>query len=51
MHTGADRHEWFVVHKRGGKVRPQDAAKLLAMPNIAPCNDGMFGTSQTYRII
>jgi hypothetical protein len=51
MHTGADRHEWFILHKNGGRVKPQDAEKLLAMPNIAPSNDGLFGASQTYRII
>jgi hypothetical protein len=34
-----------------GRVRPDIAAKIIAHPKVYPCNDGMFGTSQTYRMV
>jgi hypothetical protein len=33
------------------KVRPDIAAKVMAHPQVHPSQDGMFGTSQTFRIV
>ena len=33
------------------RVRPDIAAKIIAHPQVRPANDGMFGTSQTFRIV
>jgi hypothetical protein len=32
------------------RVRPDIAAQIIAHPQVVPANDGMFGTSQTYKM-
>jgi hypothetical protein len=33
------------------RVKPDIAAKIIAHPQVQACEDGMFGTSQTFRIV
>jgi len=46
---------WTVVRdngrKQGGWLANGDAMKLLSHPNIRPQQDGLFGTSQTFRLV
>jgi MOSC domain-containing protein YiiM len=49
MHT-KDGPEFYVVP--GGRVRADDAQKILARPDIVPFDDGLFpGNSQTWHMV
>ena len=40
---------WFIVGPEGGEVSEATAQGLLALNQVQPAFDGLFGTSQTYR--
>jgi hypothetical protein len=61
MHT-AHGLQWFVLspgarRKRkssshGGRIKPEDAKKILARPDVRGAEDGLFpGIGQTYRMV
>jgi hypothetical protein len=47
MH-GKDCLRWYIVP--GGEIRERVANELLARPDVQPSFDGLFGTSQTFRL-
>jgi len=47
MH-GKDGLRWYITG--AGEVTERVANELLARPDVQPSNDGMFGTSQTFRL-
>jgi hypothetical protein len=50
MHTNAGQG-WFIL-PHGGRVKPDDAAKILARSDICGQGDCLFpGLSQTYRMV
>jgi hypothetical protein len=50
MHTTSGA-EWFIL-PRGGPVKSDDAAKILARPDICAMEDSLFpGLSQTWRMV
>ena len=50
MHTPSGL-QWFIL-PRGGRVRPADAEKILARPDIRGQEDCLFpGLSQTWRMV
>jgi hypothetical protein len=49
MHTSAGP-EWFVVP--GGRVRSDDAAKIIARPDVVPHDNGLFpGIEQSWKLV
>ena len=49
MHT-ITGPEWFVVP--GGRVRSDDAAKIIARPDVAPHDNGMFpDIKQSWKLV
>jgi hypothetical protein len=40
---------WYIA-PAGGRVTSVTATKLIERENVQPANDGMFGSSQTYRL-
>jgi hypothetical protein len=42
---------WFIFHRHGGEVTDHVANQLLTRPDIQPSGDGLFGASQTYRLL
>jgi len=51
MHTVSGAMEWFII-PHGGRVKPEDAAKILARPDICAMEDCLFpGLSQTSRMV
>jgi hypothetical protein len=52
MHAGAGKVDWFLLHKAGGRVKPEHAEKIKAMPDICAAADGLFpGLNQTWRMV
>jgi hypothetical protein len=50
MHTPSGL-QWFIL-PGGGRVRPADAAKIIARPDIRGQGDCLFpGLSQTWRMV
>jgi len=50
MHTTSGV-EWFIL-PRGGAVKSDDAAKILARPDVCAMEDSLFpGLSQTWRMV
>jgi hypothetical protein len=41
---------WF-IHPHGGEIPEALARMLLQRPDIQPANDGLFGTSQTFKFL
>jgi hypothetical protein len=49
MHTNTGP-EWFVVP--GGRVRSDDAKKIIARPDVAPHDNGLFpGIEQSWKLV
>jgi hypothetical protein len=49
MHTNTGP-EWYVVP--GGRVRSDDAAKIIARPDVVPYDNGLFpGIEQSYKLV
>jgi len=50
MHTVAGPL-WLIVTSGGGYVKPEDATKILARPDLVGMEDALFpGLDQTYRM-
>jgi hypothetical protein len=53
MHTSGGLREWFMLSPGGsGRVKPDDAARLLARSDIRGQRDSLFpGLDQTFRLV
>jgi hypothetical protein len=50
MHTQSGM-QWYVL-PRGGRIKPEDAKKILARPDIRGMEGSLFpGLSQTWRMV
>jgi hypothetical protein len=50
FHTLNGRGPEWIVHPDIGQIPDAVARKILERPDIQPGGDGMFGSSQTYRL-
>jgi hypothetical protein len=49
LHNSKNGLSWYIIG--GGEVSEELAAKLLARPDVQPSCDGLFGTSQTFKMM
>jgi hypothetical protein len=44
--------QWLVIARDGGYVKPEDAIKIIARPDIVGMEDALWpGLDQTYRMV